>query len=380
MNKKFAPEDIAKQLAERCKLPQAITDNFLQEYFAIIAEGLIEDGYVEVEGLGSFERIHVEERKIETPDHLGIRVIPAHDRIRFTAVSELAERVNEPFAMFETVILEEEHIKIEPIEEAAQIYYEEKPLEDIPLPIGVELSEEPVVGSLLQPELGSSEENNESLIAEIQATATPVIDKIVVVEMVTEVVVQEENEEIIAEPIEQFSTSEAVTAYVVAPTLVETQSERSLPIKEYLLAVGITIAVCAAALVGLYATGVLDGVLLQQSNVEVEEITPTYPTEVAREIPPTPPAAVESPKAEPTFETIRQGVMLTSLSLKHYGNKFFWCYIYEENRAIIKNPNLIPLGTRLEIAPPEKYGIDPKDRASIDKAKAKCEELARTYR
>lgn len=81
---------------------------------------------------------------------------------------------------------------------------------------------------------------------------------------------------------------------------------------------------------------------------------------------------VESAKkttASPKKIILRQGNTLRSLGLEHYGNKSFWVYIYEENKNIITNPNNIPLGTELKIAPPEKYGIDANNKASLQKAR-----------
>jgi hypothetical protein len=68
-------------------------------------------------------------------------------------------------------------------------------------------------------------------------------------------------------------------------------------------------------------------------------------------------------------ETIRPGIFLTTLALKHYGHKAFWVYIYEENKSHIKNPDVIAIGTKLIIPDASKYGIDAKNKESIDKAK-----------
>ena len=67
---------------------------------------------------------------------------------------------------------------------------------------------------------------------------------------------------------------------------------------------------------------------------------------------------------------IKSGDRLTSISLKYYGHKFFWVYIYKYNDAVIVDPNNIPIGTEIRIPAPARYGINAKDRASIDKAAA----------
>ena len=44
----------------------------------------------------------------------------------------------------------------------------------------------------------------------------------------------------------------------------------------------------------------------------------------------------------------------------------------------IKNINSIPLGTKLTIPSPSKYGINLQDQASLEKAKVKERELFKT--
>ena len=70
-------------------------------------------------------------------------------------------------------------------------------------------------------------------------------------------------------------------------------------------------------------------------------------------------------------DIVTSQIVLTTLAEKHYGSPWFWVYIYEENKSIISNPNNIKPGTRVVIPPPEKYGINPNDKASLKKAQVK---------
>ena len=67
---------------------------------------------------------------------------------------------------------------------------------------------------------------------------------------------------------------------------------------------------------------------------------------------------------------IKHGDRLTVIALEYYGNKLFWVYIYQHNKAVIKDPNNVPIGTVIEIPAPESYGIDAKSRESREKAAA----------
>lgn len=88
---------------------------------------------------------------------------------------------------------------------------------------------------------------------------------------------------------------------------------------------------------------------------------------------------VGQPTSGPVVETIRSGVFLTTLSRKYFGHKAFWVYIYEENKGVIKNPNQVPIGTRVVIPDAAKYHIDAKNSRSVDEAKALAVKILSRY-
>lgn len=79
-------------------------------------------------------------------------------------------------------------------------------------------------------------------------------------------------------------------------------------------------------------------------------------------------AAVQPASAGVVKDTLGRGEFLTTLSLKHYGHKAFWVYIYDANKNIISNPDNVEAGTVLTIPPREKYGIEAADSVSVRKA------------
>lgn len=68
-------------------------------------------------------------------------------------------------------------------------------------------------------------------------------------------------------------------------------------------------------------------------------------------------------------EVMKPGSRLTLLAQKHYGNKAFWVYIYQANKAKINDPNNVPVGTELIIPSKDSYSIDSENSKSINKAK-----------
>lgn len=67
---------------------------------------------------------------------------------------------------------------------------------------------------------------------------------------------------------------------------------------------------------------------------------------------------------------IQTGDRLTLISLKYYGHKIFWVYLYLANKESIPNPNSVAIGTKIHISVPETYNIDANDEQSIRKAAA----------
>lgn len=65
---------------------------------------------------------------------------------------------------------------------------------------------------------------------------------------------------------------------------------------------------------------------------------------------------------------LRPGDRLSRLALKKYGNKAFWVYIYEENRAQLKDPDNIPVGAVITLPAASKYQINADDTNSINRA------------
>ncbi|MDO4691402.1 MAG: hypothetical protein Q4A64_00855 [Porphyromonadaceae bacterium] len=86
-------------------------------------------------------------------------------------------------------------------------------------------------------------------------------------------------------------------------------------------------------------------------------------------IKPPPQTSATSPKVIEAEEiVIKPGDSLVQIALRKYGHKAFWVYIYEENRERIKNPDNIPLGTRLSLPAARKYGIDSSNTNSVSRA------------
>lgn len=86
-------------------------------------------------------------------------------------------------------------------------------------------------------------------------------------------------------------------------------------------------------------------------------------------------APILGPLPDDRYIVIQKGDRLVDFARKNYGNKRFWVYIYLANRDVIKNPDNVPIGTRLRLPRVEEYSIDSQDSLSLHRA----DSLIRAY-
>lgn len=119
MDNKILLQDMASSLSAKFKLKQKDSEAFLKTFFEIVSEYVHKEKIVKVKGLGTFKLIEVSDResvKINTGERY---VIPGHSKVTFTPDAELKAKVNKPFELFQTVILNEDTN----IEDMERIYY-----------------------------------------------------------------------------------------------------------------------------------------------------------------------------------------------------------------------------------------------------------------
>lgn len=125
--------DLTTVLMEKHRVNKSAAQQFLTSIVSCIQDGIAEDKIVKIKGLGTFKVVDVEAR--ESVDiNSGERVmIEGHQKLSFTADTQMKNLVNKPFALFETTVLNEGVTFDEPNSEPAM----EEPM--------VELAEEPQV-------------------------------------------------------------------------------------------------------------------------------------------------------------------------------------------------------------------------------------------
>ena len=101
-------QDLADGLARRRSISKKDADAFVRNVFDIIGQNLLTDQLVKVKGLGTFKMITVDSREsinVNTGERI---TIDSHTKITFTPDAILRDRVNRPFADFDTVVLNDD--------------------------------------------------------------------------------------------------------------------------------------------------------------------------------------------------------------------------------------------------------------------------------
>lgn len=379
MNNRLAIQDLAGLLAEYTGKDKNSSERFLREFIAVVSEGVYTDKLVKVKGLGTFKIIPVEKREsihVNTGERF---VIPEHYKFSFLPDKELRELVNKPFSFFETtelrenvdftdmdVVLDEPDIKETEDESIEEMIPEEKHLP----------KEEPVVfseeGSAVPPEedpvVFSEEEPAGQPEDEGMDTLEPVVD-------------ERSDSSGPDSPSEEVETGP--------------DAERKKPRTKRIAVVSMFVFLLMLFNIGLYLNRTYF-FEKEKEPLRIDTVFPKGETVATEAVPDTTivfanedssqtvgETTVENPEVEPEATSpkviarvkIEPGSRLTLISLKYYGSKLFWVYLYEYNRAVITDPNNVPIGTVIEVPAPEMYGIDRRDRSSVEKAAARQTEI-----
>ena len=397
MNNRLSIQDLALILSEQTGKSTEEALRFLQEFIAVVSEGVYNDKLVKVKGLGTFKIIRVEERASVSVNSGERFVIPSHYKFTFTPDKELKELVNKPFSLFDTVELNEE-VDFSDVDVSAETSGAEEAADDSSeeiLPDGIpeqaieapqtpepEVKPEPAVEEEAVPQEEAKAESE----AETETTPEPEVEAEPEPKVEAETTPHEEAK---AEPKPAEPVS-SVSGYKEYRRKRRRSASRKLlfPIAclFVVIVLGIVYIVCLSGRTTVNKNW--EPPMAEVGNPTPEAgmnpvpadstgVTPPDSASLAADSVVAEPPVVEENQPEETpksdilaLVTIKAGVRLASFAKQYYGHKFFWVYIYQYNQDIISDPNNIPIGTELRIPDPGLYGIDATDRSSIDKAAA----------
>ena len=377
MDAKLNHSDLSALLAKQAEISGAKAEAFTKAFFDIILEGLEQDGIVKINGLGTFKVTDVASRSsvdVNTGEKIEIK---GHKKLTFLPADSLKEKVNQPFAMFEPVEIDESYVD-DSDEPAAN---ENEPQEDTPVTAPVEepvTVEETTVAEAAEPEedaeIPAIKEEELTKEEEIPA-AESVAEEVPAIEET-----KEEAKETADEPVsenavgEQPAQKEVKNSYPITKPAVtaEEPATKKTPTVIYTLFIiaAILVAVVIYFRPQLFSGAATDKKVATTTTTPVKVVEKVKPdsVEVAVE------TAVEEPYvfamldelaaksvgsitrgdtllyvADDTIatHTVAADETLVRISLKYYGDKRLWPYIVQYNK--LDNPNGLNKGMDLLI-------------------------------
>ncbi|MBD5287955.1 MAG: hypothetical protein HDS28_02600 [Bacteroides sp.] len=402
MNNKITMPALVALLALKSGLSKEKSEEFLKEFFKLISDTLKEGESVKIKALGTFKIMSVETRKSVNVTNGEEIVIPGHNRIVFVPSREIADEINAPFSMFDSVELNpeaEEEIMSSLFTE--EIVSQSEPVAQPSLPISEKGEEEEEL-------IIENEKNDEKIIEEEKADEEIVEGK--ESGNIEENAVDVEEKKDIEEKKETVEEKEKDDNNEIREEEEEIKgeidkgenNEEEIVVKKgkgkMRFAMGFISGLVAAMLLagaGYYFAVYrnLDNLENNQETVEnpadttpdaVKDLTEEADGNLMEEVQPeaTDSSAIrevtpkeESPVAEtqPSDKVVKDIIgphnYLTTMAQRHYGDYNLWAYIYEENKSFLGHPDRIKPGTEVVVPPLSKYGIDPKNPDDVKKAK-----------
>lgn len=397
------------------------TEDFLRELFALISDELEKGESVKVPGLGVFKSIEVEARKSVNVNTGEETLIPGHRKIVYMASKELSATVNEPFSMFQTIELSDEAVT--ELEGAEAVEPEPEAVCDVPFASTVYEFGEPEV--IAEPELERESEQE----AESESIPEPDSELIPEQPQPFESASEETSDlyETTGQPVSADSDDDLknfknpkdpkdpnVLNGPEASDISEDSEVPAIPKKRFWpgFLIGFA-AACLIAFVAVWALieyGVLsterlagaetkaesEAVAATPALTEVQTVEPDKAIDEAELVVKEPdvqqpevqkqatkaeaePSVPTQPSDRKVYDTITKTRYLTTMAKDHYGNYHLWPYIYKENEKILGHPDRIRPGTKVVVPPLSKYGVNPDNKADIDKAKKLGNEIYARY-
>ena len=387
MNEKISFPDLVGLLSSKMNITKKEAETFLKEFFTVSTEVITSGEELRINGLGLFKPIWVEARgsiNVQTGEPVEI---PGHYKLSFIPDKVLREAVNAPFSSFSVEVLND-HVPIEDMTAVPSQDIDENNdicnTENVELQDSKEIREkeeedEPIepAHEYIQEDKSADEESSESTVSsqEIEKFQEEIIQP------ESETKVEEKEEDCYEDYLRKSASRKSFWWGVLSAFgiiiiclaggifFMGNDSPYVVKIGEYTLSLG------KQSIDSRPMNNNPESVVLPEnkdtlSEMEKDSVLKDSVISVS---------PLAAPEVKPVIETIRSGVFLTTLARKNFGHKAFWVYIYEENKDVIKNPNQVPIGTRLTIPSASKYDIDANNRTSVENAKALAAKIQSRY-
>lgn len=386
--------DLRRAIAHQTGMTEAMVARFLSALIPEIISGIQTDRLVRISGLGAFRLVTTEPRKsvnVSTGESI---IIEGYNKITFSPDNDLRDRVNQPFAHLQPIVVDadghpivEQPARTNPLDkldaEANAIKdlladinglepipaEEPKPVVEEPVALPVEpVSEEPVLEEPVQPEpVPVVEEHHfrpwRVALCTILFFALALVGGYFYLENRIEEWAKtlnggETTEQVWERQYQERIQAESATAAQPVEAPVDEAIVEKATAEEATMTETIAEPTAPAA------------------KPATPSVPATKPATSAPAVKQTPVVAGERTYTEfIATEEIQPGSRLARIAQRHYGHRELWVYIYEANQDFIKDPSNVPVGRTIRIP---KLPAELSD-LSRPEAKSLADELQKKY-
>ena len=328
MDAKLNHSDFSALLSKQLDISASKAEQFTKAFFDILIEGLESDGIVKINGLGTFKMIDVASRgsvNVNTGEKIEIK---GHRKLTFIPADTLKDKINQPFAMFEPVEVDDDYVddsdETQPVEPssdeqtAESVLVEPSSDEQTAEPVLVEPSSDEQTAEPVLAEPSSDEQTVESVETTKSEKGHIVISTLFIINMIITFSI------IIAVVIifySQFSSNEKIDeSNNIVPELIAKDTLEKTVLSD-------TVDNQPEVLEEFVMVEAMNNLTLAQITIKD--------------------TAIYRIKGTKTVHRVGLDETLTKISLLYFEDKRFWPYIVQYNK--IKNYNSLEIGTELLI-------------------------------
>ena len=416
---------LASSMAQTMGKSKKNCEDFLREFFRLVTESLEAGESLKIKGFGTFKIVDIESREsinVNTGERLELQ---PYKKVSFTPAKELAALINEPFASFQTVEIDDDM--------SEEMLSNENNVEDIRLEEG---SDEEYADDEITYEAYASEEDNQNpsekaddlrIPTKEEEIITPIVPPIIPPIPVENPEESKKEESTVVSDIKETKPEEKTMEETrenvrPVPDFVRRREEEKRLQNEkknkkkkmekkfgigFLCGAMTSLAICViifmiGCFLGWWPTKFTpsQGEVAQQQVDVSDDSEPMYLDDTddysSTSSPRTSGSSTSassgyssssnggyasgSDNSSGEYDTVTTTRYLTTIAREHYGDFNFWPYIYLENESILGHPDRITPGTRVKVPSLSKYGVSPSNKADVQKAKQKAQEIYSRYR